>query len=69
MEFIYCELNTNKVKLYESVRKSLAEIHEDETKAFGPVWARENPYKDLDYANEIDLRECQVKVKTEKEQI
>ena len=27
------------------------------------------PYKDLDHVNEIDLRECQVKGKTEKGQI
>ena len=36
------------------------------------VWScsvSENPYQDLDDVNEIDLRECRVKVKTEKELI
>ena len=30
MEFRNCDSNTDKVKLYESVWKSLAEIYEDE---------------------------------------
>ena len=69
MEFRNCDSNADKVKLYESVRKGLAEIYEDEPKAFGPTSVSENPYKDLDDVNEIDLSEYQVKVKTEKEQI
>ena len=69
MEFRNWDSNADKVKLYESVRKGLAEIYEDEPEAFGPVSARENPYKDLDDVDEIYLREYQVKVKTEKEQI
>ena len=51
------------------MRKGLAEIYEDEPDAFGPASVSENPYKDLDDVNEFDLREYQVKVKTEKEQI
>ena len=35
MEFRNCDSNVEKVKLYESVRKSLAEIYEDEPEAFG----------------------------------
>ena len=37
MEFRNCDSNTDKVKLYESVWKSLAEIYEDEPEAFGPA--------------------------------
>ena len=33
MEFRNCDSNTGKVKLNESVRKSLAEIHGDELEA------------------------------------
>ena len=55
--------------MYESIRKGLAEIYENEPKAFGPASVRENPYQDLDDVNEIDLREYRVKVKTEKELI
>ena len=51
------------------MRKSLAEINQDEPEAFGPVSVGENPYEGLDNVNDIDLREYQVKVKTEKEQI
>ena len=51
------------------MRKDLAEIYEDEPVAFGRASVGENPYKDLDDVNEIDLREYQVKVKTKKEQI
>ena len=69
MEFRNCDSNVDNVKLYESVRKSLSEIYEDEPEAFGPASVSENPYKDLDDVNEIDLREYQVKVKTEKEQV
>ena len=67
MKFRNCESNANKVKLYESVRKGLAEIYEDEPDTFGPASVSENPYKDLDDVNEFDLREYQVKVKIEKE--
>ena len=49
--------------------KGLAEIYEDEPEVFGPASVSKNPYKDLDEVNKIDLREYQVKVKTEKEQI
>ena len=67
MKFRNCKSNANKVKLYESVRKGLAEIYEDEPDTFGPASVSENPYKDLDDVNEFDLREYQVKVKIEKE--
>ena len=67
MKFRNGESNANKVKLYESVRKGLAEIYEDEPDTFGPASVSENPYKDLDDVNEFDLREYQVKVKIEKE--
>ena len=66
-EFRNYNSNADKVKLYESVKKALAD--EDEPEAFGFSLVRENPYKDLDDFNEIDLREYQVKVKKEKEQI
>ena len=69
MEFRNCDSNSDKVKLNESVRKGLAEIYEDKTEAFGPVLVSENPCRDLDDINEIDLRKYQVKVMTEKEQI
>ena len=35
MEFRNCNSNPGKVKLYESVRKSIAEIYEDESEAVG----------------------------------
>ena len=66
-EFRYCSSNADKVKLYESVRKALAD--EDEPEAFGLSLVSENPYKDLHDFNETDLTEYQVKVKKEKEQI
>ena len=66
---IATETLTNQLKLYESVRKGLAEIYKDENDVKGPAPGRENPYKDLDDVNEIALRENQVKVKTKKEQI
>ena len=44
MEFRNCDLNADKVKLYESVRKGLAEIYEDEPDAFGPASVSENPH-------------------------
>ena len=69
MEFRNCDSNADKVKWYETVRKGQAEIYEEEPDAFGPASASENPYKDLDDVNDIDLREYKVKVKTEREQI
>ena len=69
MEFRNWDSNADKVKLYESVRKGLAEIYEDEPKAFSPAPVRENPYKDLDGVNEMDLTKYKVQVNTEKEQI
>ena len=69
MEFRNCDSNADKVKLYESVRKGQAEIYEDEPDTFGPASVSKNPCKDLDDVNEFDLREYQVKVKAEKEQI
>ena len=69
MEFRNWDSNADKVKLYESVRKGLAEIYEDEPETFGPASVSQNPYKGLDDVNKIDLREYQVKLKTEKEQI
>ena len=68
MEFKNCGSNADKVKLYENVKKSQEEIYEDKSEAYGLASASENPYKDLD-VNDIDLREYQVVVKTEKEQI
>ena len=56
MEFRNCDSNADKVKLYENVRKGLAEIYEDEPEAFGPASVSENPYKYLDDVNEFDLR-------------
>ena len=49
--------------------KGLAEIYEDEPEVFGPASVSKHPYKDLDDVIKIDLKEYQVKVKTEKEQI
>ena len=62
MEFRNCDSNADKVKLYESVRKSLAEICEDEPEAFSPASVSENSYKDLDDVNENESREYQVPV-------
>ena len=46
------------------MRKSLAEIYEDEPEASSvPASVSENPFNDLDDVNEIDLREYQVRVK------
>ena len=45
VEFTNCYSNADKVKLYESVRKSLAEIHEDEPEAFGSASVSENHIK------------------------
>ena len=67
MEFRNFDSNADEVKLNESVRKSLAEIHKDESEAFGPASVGENRYKDLDNINGTDLRKYQVKVKIEKE--
>ena len=69
IKFKNCDSNADKVKLYESVSKRVAEIYKDKPETFGPASASENPYKDLNDVNEIDFREYQVKVKTEKEQI
>ena len=68
MEFRNCDSNDDKVRLYESVRKSLAEKYEDEPETFSSALVSENPYKDLDDVNEIDWKEYQVKVETEKKQ-
>ena len=46
-KFRNCDSNAGKVKLYESVRKGLSEIYEDEPEAFGPALVSENPYKDF----------------------
>ena len=54
MEFRNCDSNDDKVRLYESVRKSLAEKYEDESETFSSALVSENPYKDLDDVNEID---------------
>ena len=67
MEFKNCDSNANKVKLYGRVKKSLAEIYEDQPHAFGPASVSENPHRDLCAVNEN--QEYQVKVKTENEQI
>ena len=56
MEFRNCDSNADKVKLYENVRKGLAEIYEDEPEASGPASVSENPYRYLDDVNEFDLR-------------
>ena len=69
MEFRNWDSNADKVKLYESVRKGLAEVYENELKVFSPASVRENQYKDLDGVNKMDLPKYQVKVNTEKEQI
>ena len=45
MEFRNFDSNADKVKLYESMRKSLAKIHEDQPEAFSPASVRGNPYK------------------------
>ena len=47
IEFRNCS-NADKVKLYESVRKSLGKLYEDEPEAFGHALGNENSYKDLD---------------------
>ena len=46
MEFRACNSNADKFKLYESVGKSVAEVHNVEPRTFGPTSVRENPYKD-----------------------
>ena len=55
MDFKNCDSNADKVKLFESVKKSLTKIYEDEQEAFDPASASENPYKDLDNVNENDV--------------
>ena len=69
MKFRNSDSNANKLKLYEKVRKSLAETFADEPRPFSPASVRENSDKNLDDVNENDFRAYQVKVKTEKEQI
>ena len=44
-----------RLKCWESMKKSLTEIDEDEPEAFGPGSVSENPYKDLDNVNGIGL--------------
>ena len=44
MELRNCDSNIDKIKLYESVRKSLAEIYEDELEAFGPASVSAHTY-------------------------
>ena len=44
MEFRNRDSNASKIKLYESVKKGLAEIYENGPKAFGPASVGENPY-------------------------
>ena len=46
-EFRHCNSHPDKVKLYENVRKDLADIHEDEPDAFGPASVSENLYRDF----------------------
>ena len=43
MGFINLDSNADKVKLYESVGKGVAEIYDDELKAFDSASASENP--------------------------
>ena len=62
-EFRNCDLMLKKSNYMKVWGKSLAEINEDELGAFGPAPVSENPYKDLDDINEIDLREYRAKVK------
>ena len=71
MAFKNCDWNADKVKLYENVRKSLAKIYEDEPEQFGPVSLSTNPHAgiDDDDVNDVDLKEYQIKIKTEKELI
>ena len=71
MAFKNCDWNADKVKLYENVRKSLAKIYEDEPEQFGPVSPSTNPHAgiDDDDVNDVDLKEYQIKIKTEKELI
>ena len=54
MEFKNRDSNADKVKLYESVRKGLAEMYEDQPEAFDPASVSENTYKDLDDVHEIN---------------
>ena len=46
-EFKWYDSKADKFKLYEKVKKRLAEIYEDEAETFGPVSVSGNPYKDL----------------------
>ena len=71
MAFKNCDWNADKVKLYENVKKSLAKIYADEPEQFGPVSLSTNPHAgiDDDDVNDVDLKEHQIKIKTEKELI
>ena len=65
MEFRNYNSNNDKVKLYESAGKSLA----DEPEASISALVSENPYKDLDDINYVALGEYQLRVKAEKGKI
>ena len=69
MGFKNYDSNNDKVKLYESARKSLAKIYKDEPEASISALVSENPYKDLNDVNYVDLREYQLRVKAEKGKI
>ena len=45
MEFRNCDSNTEKVKLHESVRKSMAEIQKMDQSRLALVSVSKNPYK------------------------
>ena len=45
MEFRNSDSNADKLKLYEKVRKSLAETYADEPEPFSPASVRENSGK------------------------
>ena len=45
MEFKNRDSNADKIKLYESVRKGLAEMYQDQPEAFDPASVSENTYK------------------------
>ena len=45
MEFKNRDSNADKIKLYERVRKGLAEMYQDQPEAFDPASVSENTYK------------------------
>ena len=53
MRFRNCDSNAEKIKIFESVRKNLAKVYEDEPGTLGLTSVSENPYKDLNDVNEI----------------